>query len=81
MKLIYCDFNMDNAMVELNYSDGSTLAIDTNAVENEFAETRLDRMELDYLVYNDPSAYADLILIGDVRAYLRTVRKRDNAYS
>lgn len=81
MKLIYCAFNLDNAMVELNYSDGSTFSIDTNAVENEFAETRLDRMELDYLIYNDPRAYADLILNGDVRAYLRTVRKRDNAYS
>ena len=29
--------------------------------------------ELDYLIYNDPAAYADLILNGDPAVYLKTV--------
>ena len=31
------------------------------------------RSELDYLTYNDPVGYADLILGGDPEKYLRTV--------
>ena len=44
--------------------------IDTIAVENEFAETWLDRRELDYLIYNDPLGYADLVLNDDVKKIL-----------
>ncbi|HCU32825.1 MAG TPA: hypothetical protein DF364_03130 [Ruminococcaceae bacterium] len=74
-RLISCEFNMDTACVELKYSDGSMIAIDTIAVENEVADTWLDRRELDYLIYNDPVGYADLILNGDVKKYLDTVRQ------
>jgi hypothetical protein len=31
------------------------------------------RSELDWLIYNDPAAYADLILNGDPETYLKTV--------
>jgi len=68
-------FNMDTACVELRLSDGSMIAIDTIAVENEFTETWLDRREWDYLIYNDPLGYADLVLNGDVKKYLYTVRQ------
>ena len=51
------------------------IAIDTIAVEREFVETWLDRRELDYLIYNDPAAYAELVLAGDVKEYLDTVRQ------
>ena len=68
-------FNMDTACVESQWPDGSVIAIDTLAVEREFAETWLDRRELDYLIYNDPAAYAELVLAGDVKEYLDTVRQ------
>ena len=74
-RLISCEFNMDTACVELKYSDGSMIAIDTIAVEREVADTWLDRRELDELIYNDPVGYADLILNGDVKQYLDTVRR------
>lgn len=74
-RLISCEFNIDTACVELKYSDGSMIAIDTIAVENEVADTWLDRRELDDLIYNDPVGYADLILNGDVKQYLDTVRR------
>jgi hypothetical protein len=69
------EFNMDTACVEMKRLDGTILAIDTLAVEREFVETWLDRRELDYLIYNDPDAYADLVLNGDVKEYLDTVRQ------
>ena len=59
MKLLSCAFNMDTACVELKFDDGSTIAIDTIAVENEVADNMYQRSELDYLIYNDPLAYAD----------------------
>ena len=35
--------------------------------------TMAQRSELDYLIYNDPLAYADLILNGDPEEYLKNV--------
>ena len=69
------EYNMDTACVETKQPDGTVIAIDTLAVEREFVETWLDRRELDYLIYNDPAAYAELVLNGDVKAYLDTVRQ------
>ena len=71
--LIPCEFNMDTACVELKFTDGSMIAIDTIAVENEVARIMYERSELDYLIYNAPLEYADLILNGDPETYLRTV--------
>ena len=68
-------FNMDTACVESRRPDGSVIAIDTLAVEREFVETWLDWRELDYLIHNDPAAYAGLVLAGDVKEYLDTVRQ------
>ena len=72
-KLISCEFNFDTVCVELKFSDGSMIAIDTIAVENEIADNMYQRSELDYLIYNDPIAYAELILNGDPETYLKTV--------
>jgi len=71
--LVSCEFNMDTACVELKFSDGSMIAIDTIAVENEIADNMYQRSELDYLIYNAPLEYADLILNGDPETYLKTV--------
>ena len=35
--------------------------------------TMAQRSELDYLIYNDPLAYAELILNGEPEEYLRNV--------
>lgn len=73
MKILSCTFNMDTACVELKFDDGSMIAIDTIAVENEVSDNMYQRSELDYLIYNDPVAYAELILNGDPEAYLKAV--------
>ena len=71
--LISCAYNMDTACVELKFANGSIIAIDTIAVENKVADNMYQRSELDYLIYNDPVGYADLILNGDPETYLKTV--------
>ena len=75
-KLISCEFNIDTACVALVFSDGSMISIDCIAVENEIADNMYQRSELDYLVYNDPLAYAELILDGAPEKYLRAVTKK-----
>ena len=37
-RLLSCEFNFDTVCVELKFSDGTMIAIDTIAVENEVAE-------------------------------------------
>ena len=72
-RLLSCEFNMDTACVELKFANGSMIAIDTIAVDNEVADNIYQRSELDWLIYNDPAAYADLVLNGDPETYLKTV--------
>ena len=76
-KLISYQFNIDTACVELVFDDRSQISIDFTAVENEVADNRFQRSELDYLIYNAPLAYADLVLNGDPEAYLNAVTDYD----
>ena len=72
-KILSCEFNLDTACVELHLEDGTLLSIDCTAVENEVADGMYQRSELDWLIYNDPLAYAELILDGDIANYLKSV--------
>jgi len=69
-RLLKCEFNMDTACVELRCSDGSEVSIDTTTVENEVANTMLQVSELDWLIYNKPLEYAQLVLDGGLEGYL-----------
>lgn len=75
MFIVKCCFDEDTNRVEAILSDGSRLSIDAIAVENELAETWLDRRELDFLLYNEPKSYAELILTGKMDEYLNRVRE------
>ena len=72
-RLISWEFNMDTACVELKFANGSMIAIDTIAVENEVADNMYQWSELDYLIYNALLEYSDLILNGDPETYLKSV--------
>ena len=72
-KVLSCEFNIDTACVELRLDDGTLLSIDCTAVENEVANSMYQRSELDWLIYNDPLAYAELILDGDIANYLKSI--------
>ena len=70
-KLISCQFNIDTACVELVFDDGSQISIDCTAVENELDASMLQRGELDWLIYNKPMEYAELILRGGIEDYIK----------
>ena len=75
-KILSCELNLDTACVELHLEDGTLLSIDCTAVENEVANGMYQRSELDWLIYNNPLAYAELILNGDPELYLKAVTKK-----
>lgn len=72
-KVISCAFNIDTARVEIKYADGSMIAIDCTLVETEVARNIYESSELEWLVYNAPVDYVNLLLHGDIREYLRNV--------
>ena len=75
-KILNCEFNLDTACVEMRMDDGTLLSIGCTAVENEVANSMYQRSELDWLIYNDPLAYAELLLNGDLELYLKAVTEK-----
>ena len=68
-----CEFNMDTGCVELLLRDERKISIDCTGVEDALDVTMEQQTELDYLIYNDPLAYAKLVLSGDPETYLNAV--------
>ena len=69
-KLFSCRYNMDTDRVEARFADGSAVAIDCSAIEDEYGNTPAQRAELDWLLYNKPLEYAQLVLGGEIETYL-----------
>ena len=70
-RIVSCEFNMDTGCVETKYEDGSMIAINCTAVENQIADNMYQRSELDWLIYNEPHTYVNLVLSGEINIYLR----------
>ncbi len=71
MKQISCHYNIDTACVEVKYDNGIMISVDCIAVENQVPRNLYERSALDYLVYNAPIEYVELILSGEIYDYLR----------
>lgn len=69
-KLLSYRYNMDTNRVEAHFSDGSTIAIDCIAIEDEYGNTPAQRAELDWLLCNKPLEYAQMMLKGEMAHYL-----------
>ena len=71
--VISCAFNIDTACVEVRFVDGSMISVDCTLVEAEVARNMYESSELQWLVYNAPVDYVNLLLHGDGCEYLRNV--------
>ena len=69
-KLLSCRYNMDTNRMEAHFADGTTLVIDCISIEDEYGNTPAQRAELDWLLYNKPLEYAQLVLSGEIEHYL-----------
>ena len=72
-KVLSCEFNIDTASVEVKYADGSMISINCTKVENEVDRNMYEASELDWLIYNAPVEYVNLLLHCDFREYLKNV--------
>lgn len=70
-KIICCEYNIDTACVDVVLADGSMVSIDCIVVENGYACNMYEVSELDYLIYNEPMSYVELLLSGKTEEYLR----------
>ena len=70
MKLLSCRYNMDTNRVEARFEDGTVLSLDCIAIEDEYGNTPAQRAELDWLLYNKPLEYAQMVLRGETERYL-----------
>ena len=68
-----CHFNMDTGCMELLLRDGKMISIECTGVEDALDVTMAQRSELDHLINNDLLAYAELILNGEPKEYLKNV--------
>lgn len=71
MKQFTCEYNIDIACVELRRGSTVILAVDCIAVEDQLARNLYERSALDYLIYNAPLEYLELVLSGEIEDYLR----------
>ena len=56
-------------------STGDIVLIDCDEIEKMYANNMYERSELDYLIYNDPATYVELILDNEVEKYLKKVTR------
>ena len=68
-------YDMDSGYVYAKFITGDIVLIDCDKVEKTYADNMYERSELDYLIYNDPAAYAELILGNEVEKYLKKVTR------
>ena len=63
-------YSMDANRVEARLEVGTTVAIDCIAIEDEYGNIPAQRAELDWLLYNKPLEYAQMVLRGEMEHYL-----------
>ena len=56
--------------MEALFAGGSTVSIDCAAVEDEYGNSPAQRAELDWLLWNKPLEYAQMVLRGEMERYL-----------
>ena len=69
--IIYSEYDMDSGYVYAKFITGDIVLIDCDEIEKTYANNMYERSELDYLIYNDPASYVELVLGNDIEKHLR----------
>ena len=69
--IIDAGYDMDSGYVYAKFITGDIVLIDCDEVEKTYAYNMYERSELDYLIWNDPASYVELVLGNDVEKHLR----------
>jgi len=73
MKVVFAKYDMDSGYVYARIDAGDIVLIDCTAYEQAYAENMYERSELDYLIYNDPAGYVELVMEKHPREYLKSI--------
>ena len=65
-----CEFNIDNACVEIIYDNGNIVSLYTPMIEESLRTTVHSRAKLDWLIENEPLDYAQMVFDGTLQDYL-----------
>ena len=65
--IIDAGYDMDSGYVYAKFITGDIVLIDCDEIEKTYANNMYDRSELDYLIYNDPASYVELVLGNDCK--------------
>ncbi len=65
-----CFYNIDTGRLEMEDIFGNEYWIDVDEVEYECADNMYQRSSLDYLLYNEPVKYVNLLLSGELKEYV-----------
>ena len=71
--IIHTEYDMDSGYVYAKFFTGDIVLIDCDKVEEVIAENLYERSTLDYLIYNDPASYTELILECHPEKFLKAV--------
>lgn len=69
-KIKSCAFNHDTAYVDLIFDSGGVISIYTVEVENQIETGMAGRSKRDWLIFNEPLTYAQLVLSGEMQDFL-----------
>lgn len=67
-----CEYNIDSGYLEAEDVFGNKYSVDVCAVEYEYADNMYDRSALDYLLYNKPVEFLNLLLSGELPEYINS---------
>ena len=73
--IIDAGYDMDSGYVYAKFFTGDIILVDCDEVEKTYADNMYERSELDYLIYNDPAAYVELILDNEVEKNLKKITR------
>ena len=65
-----CAYNIDTGRLEMEDIFGNQYWIDIYAVEDEYADNMYERSSLDFLLYNKPVKYVNLLLNRKLKDYI-----------
>ncbi len=65
-----CEYNLDTGRLEMEDIHGNQYWIDVYAVEDECADNMYERSALDYLMYNEPIKYVNMLFEGKLKKYI-----------
>ena len=63
MKITFATYDMDSGCVIAQLASGDLILIDCDSIEAKYAENLFHHSELDFLIYNDPAAYVELMMV------------------